>query len=193
MTADTNLHSIDQAFYGVSSLQALTLWGNQFTGFVPNRIWKTNTGLRSIFLNNNDLIGAIPGAISAATSLSDVQFPHNGLSGSLPSELFTLKQVTKLVLNNNTLRGTLSEEFRRWNASLKVLELQNNLLTGVLPEALDYMTALEELKLEGNDLSGTISPALCARRGQPWGGLRVLSVDCSVECSCCDFYEENCS
>lgn len=109
----------------------------------------------------------------------------------IPDELSTLKNLTDLQFQDNLLTGPIPSTLGLLT-SLVSLQLQNNQFTGVIPTALDTLTVLNKLQLEGNSLTGTISESLCARRGDGLGQLSVLTVDCSVECSCCDFYEENC-
>jgi hypothetical protein len=43
----------------------------------------------------------------------------------------------------------------------------------------------EELVLQDNQLTGTISQELCNQRGLSFGELKILTVDCVVQCSCC--------
>lgn len=86
------MHSIDQAFYGLSSLQVLAL-DNQFTGFMPNRIWKTNPQLTQAFLNENMFSGPLPSEIGEAKNLLAFSFYNNHISGTVPSTLGLLSSL----------------------------------------------------------------------------------------------------
>ena len=48
----------------------------------------------------------------------------------------------------------------------------------------------EKLELHNNDLVGSVSEEICNRRGEGFGDIQVLTVDClgdppEVSCACC--------
>lgn len=170
--------------------------GNRLTGSLPDELFGL-TQLTSLLLSNNtQLTGDLDNnndRISRLSNLREFKASFTQLQGTLPDSMFSSwTNLETLNVEHASLRGILSEDIALWNASLVTLQLQNNQFSGVLPTGLDALTVLKELQLEGNAFSGTISQSLCARRGDGFGQLSVLTVDCSVECSCCDFYEETC-
>ena len=154
------------------------------------------TQLTSLKLTNNtQLDGALSSdnRLARLSKLETLEAGYTQLQGTLSPGMFaSLTALQTFRVPGAALSGPLPEELALWNASLQTLWLQDNKLTGTLPTALDALTALVELKLEGNDITGNVSQSLCSRRGERFQELAVLTVDCAVGCSCCDFYEENC-
>lgn len=112
------------------------------------------------------------------------------LFGTLPDSIFaSLTLLRELDLQHSSFQGTLSEEIALWNSTLEILWLQHNDFTGTLPQALDILTHLSELRLEGNQFSGIVSETVCQERGDLYKDLVFLTVDCQVECNCCDNYD----
>jgi hypothetical protein len=116
-----------------------------------------------------------------------LQLGFTGLGGAIPDEMFVLTDLSEMNLEGALFSGTLSENFRMLNASLMDLSLNNNQFTGPIPEAFDYLTALETLQIQWNFLTGSISAQICAERGLRFQQLALLTVDCVVECNCCDW------
>jgi Leucine-rich repeat (LRR) protein len=196
------------------------LAGNQLSGTLPTEL-RQLTQIKTLILSNNSAL-SWPVHLDRLDlfHLEEFQASNTHMNGTFEQLLFSgLPQLTTFKLDSNgtwtfyiqqvifsglpnltifevegaSLRGTLPEELALWNSSLTRLWLQNNQLTGRLPTALNVLTQLQELRLEGNQLSGTISQSLCDRRGQGYQKLEVLTVDCSVACTCCDDYDEKCA
>lgn len=165
---------------------------NRLSGSLPTEFFALSQ-LTSLVISNNTELSVDLEGIERLFNLQIFHAGHTQIQGTLPANLFAdIAAMQTWSTHGTALSGTLPEELSLWNASLRILELTDNQLVGPLPVALEALTLLQELKLEGNGLSGTISAALCARRGSKFGELQELTVDCSVECSCCDFYEEKC-
>jgi hypothetical protein len=59
-------------------------------------------------------------------------------------------------------------------------------LSTMLTVSCILLNLLDTLELHDNDLGGTVPAALCARRGEGWSDLKVITVDADeVSCSCC--------
>jgi Leucine-rich repeat (LRR) protein len=78
---------------------------------------------------------------------------YNNLAGALPSEIQQLSALTQLYLQDNKLTGPIPAELGQLGA-LKTLGLHNNQLSEAIPAELGQLGALEELYLCGNQLSG---------------------------------------
>ncbi|CAB9522480.1 leucine rich repeat [Seminavis robusta] len=180
--------SIPHSIGNLTTLRLLSLASNQLSGTLSAEFFDL-PALTSLDLSNNTgLSGTLAGELS---NINVFSASFTQLNGPLPDTLFEdLTQLEKLDVESAALTGTLSEQLALWNDSIQILRLQNNQFTGIIPNALDALTRLGELRLEGNSFSGTISDAVCARRGQGFQQLGTLTVDCSVECSCCDDYEK---
>ena len=163
---------------------------NQLTGIPPQMFELTQ--LTTLILSKNpDLKGRF--RVEQLSNLESFYAAFTQLNGPLPDKLFArLTKLEILDVQNASLTGTLSEHLALWNNSIQTLRLQNNQFDGSLPTALDSLTRLMELHLEGNAFVGAISESVCDRRGDGFQELSYLSVDCAVECSCCDAYDEKC-
>ena len=184
---------VSYAYYSVLCLAILRCEGNRLSGSLPPEFFAL-TQLATLAISNNTQLSIDLEGITQLSNLRVFRAGFTRIQGTLPVDLFpSITAMHTWTTEGALLSGTLPNELSRWNASLKTLQLQNNQLNGTLPEGLDALTLLEELKLEGNvGLSGTVSTTLCDRKGTRFGELRELTVDCTVECSCCDSYEESC-
>ena len=86
----TSIHAIDRALQGISTLQVLTLFDNDFSGSLPTRLWQTNPDLRMVLLSLNRFDGSIPTEIFSATQLRELQLRGNQLTGSIPTWIGSL-------------------------------------------------------------------------------------------------------
>ncbi|CAB9501711.1 expressed unknown protein [Seminavis robusta] len=177
----------------IGSLLRLTnieIQGNNFAGSVPNELYSLSRLKTLSIRENTGINGTISPLISQLTDLNVLQLGFTQLRGTIPDEMFALTDLSEMNLEGASFSGTIPEEIRLLNASLFDLYLNDNAFTGPVPEAFDHLTALETLQIQGNQLTGSISAAVCAERGLRFQQLATLIVDCSVECTCCDFCEE---
>ncbi|XP_002965380.2 probable leucine-rich repeat receptor-like protein kinase At5g49770 isoform X1 [Selaginella moellendorffii] len=93
-------------------------------------------------LNNNNLSGAIPAALSTMPKLFHLLLDNNNFSGAIPPEIGNLPQLRILRLDNNKLEGPVPETISRM-ALLLELHLTNNPLNGSLPD----LSAVQNLQL----------------------------------------------
>ncbi len=102
----------------------------------------TNGNVTHLYLQHNNLSGAIPAALGDLTNLQYLNLSNNtryiggmyigGLSGSIPAELGALTNLQYLDLSNNRLSGGIPVEFGALT-NLTSLYLHRNMLSGSIP------------------------------------------------------------
>ncbi len=114
-----------------------------------------NGDIKSLILNNNQLIGVIPAELGNLSSLQYLWLHQNNLSGVIPAALGNLPKLTFLNLSSNNLAGAIPAALGNLS-SLGILFLQGNNLTGQIPPLLQGLSQLTQLGLSSNELSGEI-------------------------------------
>jgi Leucine-rich repeat (LRR) protein/serine/threonine protein kinase len=172
-----------------SSLEVLSLADNSFTGHVPPGIgrltaieslelsnnkltasdaggWEfleglTNcSGLVEIFLDGNNLGGAMPGSVaSLSPELQMLSLGFNRISGVIPSGIGDVVGLQILDLSSNLLDGMIPEAIGKLK-NLRELRLQRNKLTGPVPTSIGYLSQLLRLDLSSNSLNGSIPSSI---------------------------------
>lgn len=177
--------SISSEIEKLSSLRKLDLRNNEFTGTLPTELFSIGN-LTSLDLNGNKgLYGELSPLIDNISQLIHFDVANTGLGGTLPIELFSLSKLRVLDLSFSNFDGPLSISFSQLT-DLDAVILNNNGFTGPIPPGFDALPFLEFLELHQNNLSGSISKALCDRRGEGFGDIQSLTVDCEkVTCACC--------
>jgi hypothetical protein len=157
---DSNLLSgiIPESIYS-PKLEILSLWDNQISGSLSNKIGRF-VELELLDLSSNDLMGTIPSTIGSLSNLVNLHLDQNAFTGTIPSEMGLLTRIRELSLRSNQLSGTVPVEFS--SLSPVFFTLQFNDITGSLDMVCENQTA--------------IFPFVNA----DCGGL-----DPEVECSCC--------
>ena len=169
--------------------------------------------LRVLRAGNNMLHGVIPTQIGQLQRLEQLSIGNSQIGGVLPEELFTLGNLSQLNIENATFTGKLSSSFANLK-SARIINLSNNEFTGAIPGAFYELEFLGEfieastlpilshkthdfsscqteiLALQGNQLTGVIPTDLCDTVGVGFGRLQNLTVDCAVDCDCCDEWTE---
>ena len=115
--------------------------------------------VKSIELQDNNLIGYLPSELGQLTKLERLQLYANALTGSIPPELGQLTNLEILALYVNALTGPIPSELGQLT-NLEILALQANALTGPIPSELGQLTKLTDLSLGANRLTGSISSGL---------------------------------
>jgi Leucine-rich repeat (LRR) protein len=96
--------------------------------------------LRFLGLNNANLIGPVPNALSNLREIRSIDFSDNDLTGDI-SFLRNYNFLQSIALDNNRLSGDIPAEF--WQkTSLQIANLENNQLTGQIPPSIGTMTEL---------------------------------------------------
>lgn len=135
-------------------VKSLQLQNNNLVGTLPNAI--SNLDMATLInLSNNNLTGSLPFSIPGLDNIEVFNLSNNGLSGGIPPEFGLLTSLKVLALDNNALTGTIPPDLG-YLIELKTLRLNNNLLSGDIPPELGNLTELEELWLQDNDLSGDL-------------------------------------
>jgi Leucine-rich repeat (LRR) protein len=83
----------------------------------------------TLFLNSNNLAGALPSEIQQLSALTVLYLSHNKLTGPIPAELGQLGALTGLYLDGNQLSDSIPAELARLPA-LASLYLHGNQLSG---------------------------------------------------------------
>ncbi|KAM7517703.1 hypothetical protein LguiB_016665 [Lonicera macranthoides] len=93
---------IPEEFGNLTSLIMLDLENNLLTGEIPSSLGNLTKlqSLQVLFLNQNNLTGAIPESFSQLPNLSTLRLDSNNLSGQIPDNLF---QVSNYNLTGNQL------------------------------------------------------------------------------------------
>ncbi|GFP81332.1 probable LRR receptor-like serine/threonine-protein kinase at3g47570 [Phtheirospermum japonicum] len=171
----------------LSSLQRLSLTGNQLTGLIPQTIGKLKN-LQGLSLNGNRLhgyippdlcrpsnmvwldlgdnilTGPIPECLGDVQSLRNIYLYSNMLNSVIPSNLWNLRDLLILNLSSNYLSGQLSPEIASFKAIYQ-LDLSHNQLSGDIPNSIDGCQSLGYLFLSNNNLEGSIPPSLGKIKG----------------------------
>ena len=83
-------------------------------------------GLRSLQLNDNQLSGPIPAALTSLPRLAFLWLHHNQLSGPIPAELASLAALRSLRLTGNPITGCIPPDLRSvYSHDLADLRLPN--------------------------------------------------------------------
>ncbi|KAM3394303.1 hypothetical protein P3S68_003305 [Capsicum galapagoense] len=167
--------------FNISSLQILSLWKNNLSGFLPREIGNL-TKMQILQLSGNKLIGKIPKEISNLVELEKLDLSLNSFSGPLDMEIFNISRLRIIELSLNNLSGSLPpnmcsilpniEELFLGGltnlvgtiphsisncSKLTKLELSDNKLTGLIPNSLGYLTNLQFLNLGENNFTSDSS------------------------------------
>uniref|UniRef100_A0A2P2PI43 Uncharacterized protein MANES_02G031600 n=1 Tax=Rhizophora mucronata TaxID=61149 RepID=A0A2P2PI43_RHIMU len=153
---NTSLSGIlSPALSGLRSLRILTLFGNRFSGNIPQEyaelitLWKIN-------LSSNALSGSIPDFIGDLQSIRFLDLSKNGYSGEIPSALFKFCYKTKFVsFSHNSLSGSIPGSIVNC-ANLEGFDFSFNNLSGELPSQICDIPALQYVSLRSNVLSGSV-------------------------------------
>ncbi|KAG6778398.1 hypothetical protein POTOM_018260 [Populus tomentosa] len=100
------------------------LGGNQFSGAIPNELFRSDMTLIHVLLHDNNLTGSIPSTLGLVHTLEAVRFEGNSLTGPVPSNLSNLTNVATLILSNNKFTGPVPN--LTGMAHLSYLDLSNN-------------------------------------------------------------------
>ncbi|KAJ7565163.1 hypothetical protein O6H91_02G050600 [Diphasiastrum complanatum] len=126
-------------------------------GSIPKQLGQL-TYLRTIDLQNNQLIGTLHREIFDGLSLRNILLSENQLSGIIPPEVGNLKDLEYLNLGNNRLVGSIPDPITNCTS---LLDLSSNRLNGSIPADLGDLSNLQgTMNLSDNCLSGPIPASL---------------------------------
>ncbi|KAK4262671.1 hypothetical protein QN277_028205 [Acacia crassicarpa] len=146
---------LSPALSGLKFLRILTLFGNCFSGKIPEEygdihsLWKIN-------LSSNALSGSIPEFIGDLESIRFLDLSKNGLTGQIPSALFKHCYKTRFIsLSHNSLSGTIPASLAKC-LNLEGFDFSFNNLRGGIPSGLCDIPRLSYMSIRSNALSGTV-------------------------------------
>ncbi|GBG67651.1 hypothetical protein CBR_g779 [Chara braunii] len=119
---------------GLQSLRVLDLGDNKFVGSIPASLWSLSS-LEELSLRGNQLSGEIPdlGPGQSMDLLRDIDLSNNRLTGRLPRRIGELPSLQRFNVTNNFLVGSLPPSYAR--ATLAFFA-ENNSLCETVPSAL---------------------------------------------------------
>ncbi|KAJ6937911.1 leucine-rich repeat receptor-like protein kinase [Populus alba x Populus x berolinensis] len=124
---------------------------NQFSGAIPNELFRSDMTLIHVLLHDNNLTGSIPSTLGLVHTLEAVRFEGNSLTGPVPSNLNNLTNVTTLILSNNKFTGPVPN--LTGMAYLCYLDLSNNIFDASdFPVSFSNLRALKTLMMENTGL-----------------------------------------
>lgn len=154
-----NVYLISNQFKGPlpmwTNLRRLYLWGNSFSGQIPENISEIMPKLRDLDLSENCLTGGIPPSIVNMRYLNTLVLSFNQLSGQLPKNWNQLRRLQVLDVSNNNLSGTIPGSIGFLH-SVQLLSFSSNKFSGKIPLSMKNCTELWNLDLSDNRLSGSI-------------------------------------
>ncbi|XP_034708295.1 probable LRR receptor-like serine/threonine-protein kinase At1g12460 [Vitis riparia] len=140
---------------GLKSLRILSLFGNRFTGNIPQEYAELGT-LWKINLSTNALSGSIPEFIGDLQNIRLLDLARNGYTGEIPASLFKNCYKTKFIsLSRNSLSGFIPASIANCS-KLEGFDFSFNNLSGVLPPAICDVQRLAYLSVRSNVLTGSV-------------------------------------
>ncbi|KAI0524102.1 hypothetical protein KFK09_003466 [Dendrobium nobile] len=140
-----------------SNLTHLVIYGNNFTGNIPQAIGRL-PAIKLINLRYNLLDGTIPAEMGNLSTLETLDLAYNSLVGEIPASIWIMKPLKYLYLFGNKLTGEISRTVAA--NGLVEIDLSKNNLTGSIPEAFGELHNLTDLLLCYNNLSGEIPASI---------------------------------
>ncbi|TQE12560.1 hypothetical protein C1H46_001772 [Malus baccata] len=152
---------LSTALSGLKYLRVLTLFGNRFSGSIPNEYAKIQS-LYKINFSSNALSGSVPEFIGDLPSIRLLDLSRNGFTGQIPSALFKYCYKTKFVsLSHNFLLGSIPDSLANCS-NLEGFDFSFNNLSGGIPLRICDIPRLDYLSLRRNGLSGSVVQQLSA-------------------------------
>ncbi|KAL6128112.1 hypothetical protein ACLB2K_071468 [Fragaria x ananassa] len=147
-----------------SIMEVLALSSNNFGGVLPNSVANFSTQLTGLYLESNQIVGAIPEAIGNLNNLIVLGLDHNLFTGIIPASLGKLHKLQRLSLSTNRLSGgipsSLGNLTQLFQQSSDLLNLSQNSLTGSLPVEVGKLKNIRTLDISGNNLTGDIPESI---------------------------------
>ncbi|VAH82893.1 unnamed protein product [Triticum turgidum subsp. durum] len=106
-----------QGLHDCTSMIALDLSGNSFSGPIPWRIAHDAPHLSYLDLSNNSFSGEIPDSIANMVYLNVLNLEYNQLDGQIPERFNALGRLTAFSVADNLLSGPVPALLRKFPAS----------------------------------------------------------------------------
>ncbi|CAL9098805.1 unnamed protein product [Musa textilis] len=123
------------------------------TGTFPNGTLGRLDQLHFLSLQDNALVGPLPGDLSGLRSLKALFLDRNLFDGPFPASLLSLRGLRALDLSHNRLSGPIPSALATLNG-LIALRLEGNRFVGSLPAF--NQSSLKSFNVSGNHLSGAV-------------------------------------
>lgn len=107
---------IPESLQHCTSLQTLSLAGDNISGTIPPRICGWLPYLVRLDLSGNDLEGSLPSELANCTFLNDLELSDNKLSGNIPPEFDEMQRLKNFSVARNNLKGAIPQSFARFYA-----------------------------------------------------------------------------
>uniref|UniRef100_A0A804J3V2 non-specific serine/threonine protein kinase n=1 Tax=Musa acuminata subsp. malaccensis TaxID=214687 RepID=A0A804J3V2_MUSAM len=147
----------------ITGLISLHLSNNQLVGQVPLEFGMLSN-LRLLDLSSNNLAGRIPDQLGNCTNLGSLKLNNNNFSGTIPLAIGYLVHLQDTFdVSHNSLTGEVPSQLSKL-VMLQSLNLSHNSLSGHLPSSLTYMTSLSTVDVSYNELDGPIPDSPAFRR-----------------------------
>jgi len=114
-----------------------------------------NGKVTQLRLDNNNLVGTLPGNLDILSELSRLQLNANQISGNIPSNIGNLAELKYLLLYTNSFEGSIPESLGNLSKLLDLILYENN-LTGEIPPGLANLQNLRDINISRNQLTGSI-------------------------------------
>ena len=142
----------------MSSLKSLYLNDNQLTGTIPGELGKLY-GLRRLYVYSNKLTGVLPVSLQDCGLLETIDVSNNLLRGNLGNyDFLRMKALREVFMSSNTFSGPVPSNF---SDIIGTIDLSNNAFTGRIPEILFEFPLLEIFAASVNCLSLEVPLSLC--------------------------------
>lgn len=154
-----NGESDDKSFFSslinATSLEELSVDGNNLEGVLPESIGNFSTILKRLNLAENFMFGSIPTGLGNLIQLETINLGGNQFSGNIPSSIGDLLKLKVLNISDNNLLGNIPSSVG--NLSMLItFNLGGNNLQGSIPSSLGNCQNLAGLELAKNKLTGTL-------------------------------------
>jgi Leucine-rich repeat (LRR) protein len=149
---ENNLNgTLPTELYALSSLEALTMWGNSLQGTLSSYLGML-TRLTALQLGENLLTGSFPESFVNLRKLEWLYMDNNALTGSIP----TTPSMEVMSIGFNFLTGTFPESSASFT-NLRIIVLDGNMVTGSIPESIFSSSTLGMFSLWANQFSGSLT------------------------------------
>ncbi|XP_047331771.1 receptor-like protein 56 [Impatiens glandulifera] len=110
-TLDISYNSFTGAFFSCPGVKYywsyLNLYGNKFTGIVPETVFSSLLSLNTLDIGENSFSGKIPNFIKHESDIRVLSLRGNDFTGEIPHQLCQLRKLNWLDLSNNFLSGPI--------------------------------------------------------------------------------------
>ncbi|KAL2501060.1 LRR receptor-like serine/threonine-protein kinase FLS2 [Forsythia ovata] len=150
--------SIPTSMVDLQKLQGLDLQSNKISGSIPGTLCELRN-LNTLYLSQNLITGAIPDCIGNITTLRSLYIDANRLTSSIPASLWLQNDLLKLNLSSNFLSGSLPQEIGNLKVAIRI-DLSVNRFSGSIPSTIGRLQSLIDLSLAHNTLQGSIPESM---------------------------------